>query len=334
MRHPWARRALVAAAVAGTFAVLAIVLLPLALLPGFRQPLAATPDTVGLAFEAVRIAAPGPGTGDSGELPGWWMPADGARGAIVLVHDGAANRSMLWTGEMALVKRLHDAGYAVLTFDLPGHGEAPEPRDGAPTGRNVARDVAAAIGYAHARAPELPVFVHGFGLGGVAALYAVADGADVAALSVDSVWADLAESLRGTLPNVTPVPARAIPPSLYVAEHLYGIDFDGSRARDVVANVSVPLLVIVNAADRQVLPAHSEELARKARLGTLWITAAPPPEHPIYRERGSWGTHSQSFALAPEEYVVRLVRHFEHATEIASPGATHTIPSRRMATGS
>ena len=44
---------------------------------------------------------------------------------------------------------------------------------------------------------------------------------------------------------------------------------------------------------------------------------APPPGHPIYRERGSWGTHSQSFALAPEEYVARIAEF--HRRALASP---------------
>ena len=309
------RRAFRAALALVAMAVAAVLLLPLALLPGFRQPLAGAPDAAGLGYERATLRSPAGPDGGTLDLPAWWVPREAPRGAMVLVHDGAANRSLLWTGEMALVKRLHDAGYAVLSFDLRGHGEAPDAPGGAPTGRNVAPDVEAAIAWVHERLPGQPVFLHGFGLGGVAAIYAAAEGAGVAAVSVDSVWADLAESLRATIPDVTPVPSLAMAPSLYVAEHLYGIDFQGSRARDVVADVPVPLLVIVNAADRQVLPAHSEELARKARQGTLWITPAPPPEHPIYRDRGSWGTHSQSFHLAPEAYVARLVAF--HDTAIA-----------------
>lgn len=314
----WIRRGFVAALCALALAGLGVLLLPLALLPGFRQPLGPAPDAVGLGFEEATVASSGGPGGLPLDLPAWWVPHPAPRGAVVLVHDGAANRSMLWTGEMQLVRRLHDAGYAVLTFDLRGHGEAPDAPDGAPTGRNVAPDVAAAVAFAHARLPGAPVFLHGFGLGGVAAIYAAAAGADVAAVSVDSVWADLADSLRQTIPEVTPVPALAMGPSLAVAERLYGIDFAGSRPRDVVAGLRVPLLVIVNAADRQVLPAHSEALAGSAPRGSLWITPAPPPEHPIYRDRGSWGTHSQSFVLAPDAYLARLVALHEDATAAAT----------------
>lgn len=309
MTQRWKRRFDYAAA--AVFAVLilnlaAVVLLPLLFLPSLRQPVSASPDQAGLSFEPVQLAL------DQGALPGWWLPADAPVGTVVIVHDGASNRSLIWEGGMAFAARLHGENYAVLLFDLPGHGEAPD-APATPTGANIAEAAAAAVDHARARLPDVPVFLHGFGLGGVTAIYAAASGTQVTALSVDSVWADLKESLSRTIPDVTPVPGILLAPSLDVAETIYGIDYAGSRPIDVVTDVDAPLLVVRNAADRQVLAAHSKQLAERARDGTLWVTPAPPASHPIYRDRGSWGTHTQSFNLDPDRYITTLTDFYKSA---------------------
>ena len=43
----------------------------------------------------------------------------------------------------------------------------------------------------------------------------------------------------------------------------------------------------------------------------VWITAAPPAEHPLRVSQGRWGMHTQSYKLYPEEYVERVTRFFD-----------------------
>ena len=295
-----------------TLFVFAVFLIPLALTPSFRSSITAAPDTVGLPYEAIDFSSGAPGNLG---LPGWWIPADDPVGTVVVVHDGASNRSLIWEGGLTLLKRLQEARYSILVFDLPGHGDAPDAGN-TPTGANVAGAVVAAVDYARARNPNLPVSVHGFGLGGVAAIYAVASESNVSALSVDSVWADLHNSLLQTVPDVTLIPAFVLAPSLLVSETVYGVDYAGSRPIDVIDDIDVPVLVIRNAADRQVLGSHSAELAAAAPRGDLWTTPAPPEAHPVYRERGSWGTHTQSFNLDPDGYITRLIGFYQMAGEV------------------
>ncbi len=54
-------------------------------------------------------------------LAGWFVAADSARGAVVLMHGVRADRRALT--ERARLFR--DAGYAVLFFDFQAHGESP-----------------------------------------------------------------------------------------------------------------------------------------------------------------------------------------------------------------
>lgn len=301
--------AMAAAALLGLF-VLAVALLPLALVPDLRNALAATPDDVGLAYDEISIDA------DGMVLPAWWIPAAASDGVLVVVHDGSSNRSFLWEGGMAFLQQMQAQDLSLLVFDLPGHGAAPELGE-TPTGDNAAFAVQAAVEEARRRSKDLPIFVHGFGLGGVVSLYAVGQ-SDVAAISVDSVWGNLKESMAATIPDVTIVPSILMRPSLWVADVFYGTDFDGSRPLSIVDDISMPALFIVNAADRQVLPAHSHMLSQQVERGHVWVTDAPPTGHPVYEERGSWGTHTQSFKLNPEGYVKRLMTFYSTAQEVRS----------------
>lgn len=294
--------------------VAAVFLIPLGLSPNMRNPLAATPAEVGLTFEDIQIQVQ---NGDG--LPAWWIPAEEAVGAVVVAHDGSSNRSLLWEGGVGFLARLNAEGYSVLIVDLPGHGQSPDPVD-KPTGANTETALGAALEEAARRMPQGPVYLHGFGLGGVIALYAArnAPAGVVAAVSVDSVWGDLKASMASTVPDVTPVPALLVHPSLWVADYLYGVDFQGSRPLSIAQDISAPVMLIVNAADRQVLPEHSMQLAKSVPNGSLWITPAPDLGHPVYTERGSWGTHTQSFALYPDQYVKKLVTFYQSASQVQS----------------
>src|SRR5688572_30634875 len=67
----------------------------------------------GLDFEAIEIP-----TSEGLVLRGWWVPARGARGAVVAVHGHGGDRREL----AGLLPGLHAAGYALLLFDLRGQG--------------------------------------------------------------------------------------------------------------------------------------------------------------------------------------------------------------------
>jgi pimeloyl-ACP methyl ester carboxylesterase len=79
------------------------------------RPVRQRPETVGLAGERVMV----PGAGGL-PLACWWIPAAGPADAVVIGHGIRRDSGSV----MALAKRLHDAGYHVLTFDMRNHGES------------------------------------------------------------------------------------------------------------------------------------------------------------------------------------------------------------------
>jgi pimeloyl-ACP methyl ester carboxylesterase len=277
-------------------------LLPYALIPRFRRPLEATPADVGLAFETVRIEAGEPPVA----LVAWWMPVADARGTVLLLHDGGSNRSFLWSHGLGLARALHDRGYAVLAPDLRGHGESAAGGEGVLLGGNLAPDVSAWIDWVEGAGARRPVAAVGFGLGGQVAIYAGARDPRIAAVVADSTWADLRSSVETSIPSATGLPRALVRSGLWNAERLYGIDFGQSRAVDVVPALAGRLLLVTNEEDPQVPRRQLRWLERAAGRAEVWVSPAPPPDHPLYATAGPWGTHSRSSFLYPEEYARRV----------------------------
>jgi pimeloyl-ACP methyl ester carboxylesterase len=149
-----------------------------------RENAGLTPASFGLAFEEAAFNAP-----DGVPLKGWWVPASGARGTVVLVH--GLNRSRI-----EMVKKvpfLHRAGWNALLFDLRHHGESGG--DASTFGGREKEDVQVAKAFALSRAPG-PVVLWGVSLGAAAATLAAAADPSVAGLICDSSYRSVRDTVR------------------------------------------------------------------------------------------------------------------------------------------
>ncbi|MBC8262779.1 MAG: lysophospholipase [Anaerolineales bacterium] len=91
-----------------------------------------------------------------------WQPETEPKGVICLVH-GLGEHN----GRYAhLAAFLNQAGYALLTFDLRGHGKSEGPRGHAPSYEALLDDIAHLLEEAAARYPDRPCFLYGHSLGG------------------------------------------------------------------------------------------------------------------------------------------------------------------------
>ncbi|MFN8498114.1 MAG: alpha/beta fold hydrolase [Anaerolineae bacterium] len=107
-----------------------------------------------------------------------YHPSSAARGVVVLLHAGGADRACVWPWARAL----RDIGFACLAPDLDGHGSNTRPY----TSVSCAAEVAlAALDAADGLGLPAPTAMLGGSLGGVVALRAAALRAEVAA-AVDS----------------------------------------------------------------------------------------------------------------------------------------------------
>ncbi|HEX4046508.1 MAG TPA: alpha/beta hydrolase [Elusimicrobiota bacterium] len=159
----------------------------------FLQPdraLHLQPERVGVKYELVRFKS-----GDGTPLTGLWFPAakPPAKGVIVQFHGNGENM----TSHFLYVYWLALEGWDVLCFDYRGYGIS----GGDKSLKGAVADGAAALAFARAKAPGLPLVVIGQSLGGALALASLDrdGGKDLRALVLDSTFSSYRRIAREKL---------------------------------------------------------------------------------------------------------------------------------------
>ena len=126
-----------------------------------EEGIQATPDAFGMPFEDVRLETP-----DGESLGAWWIPADEARGALVLCHGNAGNIS----NRLDKIDFFRRLGLSVLAFDYRGYGTS----TGRPSERGTYLDAGAAVRFVNAVKgfPLEKIVLYGESLGGAVAIEA------------------------------------------------------------------------------------------------------------------------------------------------------------------
>lgn len=99
-----------------------------------------------------------------------WEPEDKAKAVIALVHGLGEH-----TGRYVHVgKTMTDAGYALVGFDLRGHGKSGGARGHSPSLNAFVQDIRQFFKFLAQRCPDIPHFLYGHSLGGLLSLsYAI-----------------------------------------------------------------------------------------------------------------------------------------------------------------
>lgn len=128
--------------------------------PGIGREAMVTPQAYGLAFEEATIA-----TADGEKLAAWWVPAENARGTVLMFHGNAGNISH----RLEYLGMFHRLRYSTLIVDYRGYGHS----TGTPSEQGTYRDAEAAWDHLlHARgARPADVVILGESLGGAVAAW-------------------------------------------------------------------------------------------------------------------------------------------------------------------
>ena len=274
-------------------------------------PVTQTPSSRGLSYRSVTFLS----RDDHLPLRGWFIPGIlpgnhlTVERTIILVHGLHANRATNLILDLSGDLARH--GFAVLDFDLRGHGEStPAPFGG---GYFEQRDVLGAVDYLRSGPlpyPELgrprAIGAWGNSVGGVAILYAAAQEPAIKAMVIDSAYATLESLVKYAFG-----PASVFVPGVRViAQMLYGIDFFKVRAVDVVAKIAPrPILFIHGANDKDVPPSNMAELETAA-------SAAPDAQEQSWLVPGAG--HIQAYTKMRNAYVIRIVALYTAGLGIAS----------------
>ncbi len=231
-----------------------------------------------------------------------WSWGDVAAPAALLVHGWEGRGAQL----AAFVPSLVDLGLRVVTFDAPGHGEAEAPRDNVVDHARALHAVAEHAGdvrlvVAHSMGAAATLLATRFGLSADA--YAL-----VAPPSSPAPWVDQFAQFHGLSEDLRLAMVRTI-------EQNVGFAMSELDAGVDAAALEVPLLVVHDEDDREVLPAEGKKLVHAARDARFVSTR---------------GLGHRRVLRAPE--VLAEVEAF--AAAFAAPRSGRTPPPRRSRTPS
>jgi fermentation-respiration switch protein FrsA (DUF1100 family) len=269
------------------------------------KPIIRTPAALGLSFQDVTF----PSREDHVLLRGWFIPgvfSDGqmtVQRTIIMVHGMHSNRAAEELGLLDLSAALAHHGFAILAFDMRGHGESsPAPLS---AGYFEQRDVLGAVDFLRSGSlpyPELgrPRVIGGWGvsMGGATMLLAAAREPAIRAVVADCAYAAIVPLLgRGS-----GVPLVFIPSVLASFRILYGVDYYAVRPVDVVARIAPrPIFFIQGTVDTVVPPWNILDLAAAASRAhgahvQTWLVPG--------------AQHVQSYHVMGLAYVKRVVAFF------------------------
>lgn len=249
-----------------------------------------SPAEYGLSFEEVAFRSR-----DGLLLHGWWIPAPGARRAVIFMHGHGGSMDP----DVQYAPAFHAAGISVLMFDFRAHGRS----EGHITtvGYLERQDALGAIDYALNRGIE-QVGLLGFSMGGIVAMLTaplspaaravVSDGGPVRMVTSLTVWGQE----RGIPGPLAAVMARVvlIATSLRVGAN----QFSYEPLRWVSQIAPRPLLLIQGGHDQYVPPAD---------FAALQAAAGPTAQTWFVPDAG----HRTADQLYPDEYRRRVVGFFE-----------------------
>lgn len=251
---------------AGAYAVLLLALYfgqpNLLYLPDIpSRKLVASPQAVGLDYETVWLK-----TEDGIRLHGWYVPAAEPRGTVLFFHGNAGNISH----RLDSLRIFHQLGLAVLIIDYRGYGQS----EGKPSEAGTHRDALAAWRHLVEVRRTAPGRIVVFGRSLGAALGAwLATQERPGALILESAFTsvpDLAGDLYWWLP----------------ARRLARFEY---AARDYLAEVRCPVLVVHSPEDEIIPFSHGQAL----------YAAARPPKEFLQLQ----GDHNAGFLLSGENYL-------------------------------
>jgi uncharacterized protein len=253
-----------------------------------------SPAQFGLAFSDVRLPSRTPGI----ELAGWYLPAPDSTRALVLVHGHTSSRSAEFGGRFVeLMAAMHQRGFAVLAFDLRGHGQSSDANIG--FGSLEHDDVAGAIDWLRAQGFAAGrIGVLGISMGGAAAIRATADDPAVAALVADSAPAAVLEVVRQEWTGASSLPGFFLPTTLQIARLRYGIDLEAAPALAAMPRIAPrPVLLIHGLADSLIPPSNATRLADVLPGSEVWLVPG--------------AQHASSYMADPEGYRTRVGDFFQ-----------------------
>lgn len=258
---------------------------------------AVNPPPAGLPVEEIAFSA-----SDGVRLSGWYIPAKTCRAndcppaPVVINSPGRGATRSSFDGEM---QRLHDAGFATLSFDYRASGTS-ERGVLSTAGANERLDLTAAIDEVTERrgADASRIAVYGKSQGASTAMLVASEDQRVGAVVDESGFSRLADVVGYNFELETGLPAFPFAPiAVKMAEVRAGVDLDDVAAIETVSRISPrPLLIVHATGDTRVRYAESEKLfAAASEPKQFWTLDGSEHADALDADPAGWETNVLAF---------------------------------------
>lgn len=256
----FARLALLAALAYGSVVLMLYTIQRSLLFPATRE-IHRDPSAMGWAFEDLHLELP-----DGETTHAWWIPMDGARGAVLFSHGNAGNIADRLES-IGLLRRL---GLSVLAYDYGGYGRS----SGSPSEARIYGDIRAA--WRHLTGPlgvppdRVVIFGRSLGAGPTVQL---ASEVEAGAVVIESTFLSVVEVAREVFPW--------LPVRWLVRDR-----FDNGAK---IGHVRAPILVVHSPDDTLIPYRHGRALFDRAPEPKAWLEIR--------------GDHNNGFAMSQDVYL-------------------------------
>lgn len=219
----------------------------------------ATPDDLGLAYQAVEFTVRDVDRPQPIKLAGWWMPhpAGGSR-TVVLIH-GYADAKV---GAIAWAPLWQRLGFNVLAYDQRAHGESGG-KD-CTGGVREADDLSQVLAEIHVRWPTQTqtLVLFGISLGAWPAAVVASDRTDIQAVVLECPFSSYPNAVRGWATQLNLPLKTFLPVTLRIAGWMARVNWNAVQDSFWISRSNVPVLVIAAENDPFVSDADAAQVQR------------------------------------------------------------------------
>lgn len=264
-----------------------------------KTPLFLSPRDMDIPYEEMDFQSE-----DGTRLRGWWLPAREPVGIAVLCHGYLMNRSE----PLSVARGLWKSGFHCLVFDFRAAGRS----DGVicTIGHKEAQDALAAVQWAAARAPELPIVAYGASMGGAAVIMAAAREPRIQAVVADSAYCRLNHAVDDWWDKALGKLAWLTRPTQWLGTLITKVHPKTVAPESHISAITPrPVLIIHGTRDTLLKPYHAERL----------FAAAQEPKR-LWWAQGS--DHVQARFDHPDQFYSLVTQFFRDAVATKSQTAT------------
>jgi dipeptidyl aminopeptidase/acylaminoacyl peptidase len=238
-------------------------------------------------------------TSDGKTIAGWHIKSQKLDKVLILVHGLNSSRTFEFAGKFSeFGAEMNRQGFSVLMIDLRGHGQSSDSR--LTFGITERRDIIAAVNWLKQKGYKAnKIGVLGVSMGSASVIGAAADNPDIAAIVIDSCYAEVYPIMQKHWQSASGLPDIFLPTTMMFGHLLTGHDPTSSKPVQEISRIAPrPVLIIHSKIDPYTPVENAYKLKEAYPQAEYWETNAK--EHPE-----SYNTDSKQYVKKVSDFFNR-----------------------------